>query len=624
MVDISPDAIVIYSQGRVVFVNPTTVKIAGAKSEDDLVGKPILDFVHPEYREVARKALEHLQRTGESTPFVEEKFLRLDGSSLDVEVAVVPYRFQGEDYVQIVARDITERKQHEREREAIITVSKALRQAKTRTEILNVILDQLVDLFDADGAVLVLPNPKAEGCINEMGSGVVGERMIGLNIPSGKGVCNWAVANKKTYINNHADDDPLFYRSDLLGDSHCVVAAPLATQELIIGALWVARQVDFVEQDLRLLTAIADIAANAVHRVTLHEQTEQQLHRLIALHQIDLAISTSLDLNITLNVILGNVKEELEIDAASILLLNPVTHTLDYAAGIGFRTHNIEGLRVKLGNGCAGRAAQEQRTVSSLELGQAHETLSRFSFLSGEDFISHYATPLVIKGQVKGVLEIFHRAAIEPEHTWLGYFETLATQAAIAIENTSLFENLQRSNMELTLAYDATIEGWSRALDLRDRETEGHTQRVTEMALALAEKVGMSDAEKLDLRRGALLHDIGKMGIPDAILLKPGPLSDTEWKIMRQHTLYAYQMLSPIKYLKHALEVPYCHHEKWDGSGYPRELKGKKSHCPRVCLPWSMFSMRLYPTVHIANRGHASKHIVISRSMLANTLIRKS
>ena len=362
LVDISPDAIVIYSQGRIVFVNPTTVKIAGAKSEEDLVGKPILDFLHPEYREVARKALEHLQRTGESTPFVEEKFLRLDGSSLDVEVAIVPYRFQGEDYVQIVARDITERKQHEREREAIITVSKALRQAKTRTEILNVILDQLVDLFNADGTVLVLPDPQTGGFIDEMGRGVVGERMISLNIPPEKGVCNWVIANKKTYINNHVDDDPLFYRSDLLGDSHCVVAAPLATQELIIGALWVARQVDFVEQDLRLLTAIADIAANAVHRVTLHEQTEQQLHRLIALHQIDLAISTSFDLNITLNVILGSVKEELEIDAASILLLNPVTHTLNYAAGIGFRTHNIEGSRVKLGNGCAGHAAQEQRT----------------------------------------------------------------------------------------------------------------------------------------------------------------------------------------------------------------------------------------------------------------------
>jgi PAS domain S-box-containing protein/putative nucleotidyltransferase with HDIG domain len=576
LVDISPDAIVIYSysRGQIAFVNLATVRLSGAKSEDELVGKSVMDFIHPEYQEYVKKALEHIQRTGEATPFIEEKFLRVDGSSLDVEVVVVPYRFQGEDYVQIVARDITERKQHEREREAIITVSTALRQARTRTEILSVILDQLIDLFDADGVVLVLPDSQTGGFTDEMGRGVVGERMIGLNVPPGKGVCNWVIANKKSYLNNHIDQDTLFYRSDLLGSSHCLVAVPLIAQDQAMGALWVVRQVDFVEQDLHLLTAIADIAANAVHRVTLYEQTEQQLHRLTALHQIDLAITTNIDLNVTLNVILGNVKDELEVDAASILLLNPITHTLDYAAGIGFRTHNVERSHVRLGEGCAGRAAQELRTISCVDIWENSGIFIRSSLLASEEFASHYVTPLMVKGQVKGVLEIFHRAVIEPEPGWLGYFETLATQAAIAIENAALFENLQQSNMELTLAYDATIEGWSRALDLRDRETEGHTQRVAEMTLELAEKMGMSDAEKRDLRRGALLHDIGKMGIPDAILLKPGPLSNNEWKIMRQHPSYAYEMLKPIEYLRPAIDIPYCHHEKWDGSGYPRGLKG--------------------------------------------------
>jgi len=126
------------------------------------------------------------------------------------------------------------------------------------------------------------------------------------------------------------------------------------------------------------------------------------------------------------------------------------------------------------------------------------------------------------------------------------------------------------------LAYDATIEGWSRVLDMRDKETEGHSQRVTEMALQLAEKMGMSDMGKLDLRRGALLHDIGKMGIPDSILLKPGRLTEAEWKIMRLHPVHAFEMLEPISYLREALDIPYCHHEKWDGTGYPRGLKGKQ------------------------------------------------
>ena len=299
------------------------------------------------------------------------------------------------------------------------------------------------------------------------------------------------------------------------------------------------------------------------------------MRRLIALHQIDLAISANFILDVTLNMILKNVKDELQVDAASILLTDTVTHTLDYAAGIGFRTRRIEQSHVNPGDGTAGRSAQEYRTVSYPDPNHPPGTFSRSSLLVDEEFLSHCATPLIVKGQVKGVLEIFHRKPFASGQEWINYFETLATQAAIAIENASLFKNLQRSNEELMLAYDATIEGWSHALDLRDKETEGYTQRVAEMLLELTEKMGTSDAEKINLRRGALLHDIGKMGVPDTILFKSGPLSDIEWEIMRQHPAYAYQMLSPIPYLKHSLDIPYCHHERWDGSGYPRGLKGE-------------------------------------------------
>jgi len=133
---------------------------------------------------------------------------------------------------------------------------------------------------------------------------------------------------------------------------------------------------------------------------------------------------------------------------------------------------------------------------------------------------------------------------------------------------------LQRAHTDLQDAYDKTIEGWVRALDLRDRETEGHTQRVTEMTIKLAKIVGCSDDEIIHIRRGALLHDMGKMGIPDDILQKPGPLTDAEWDVMRKHPELAYQMLSKIKYLEEAITIPYYHHERWNGSGYPHKLKG--------------------------------------------------
>jgi putative two-component system response regulator len=135
-------------------------------------------------------------------------------------------------------------------------------------------------------------------------------------------------------------------------------------------------------------------------------------------------------------------------------------------------------------------------------------------------------------------------------------------------------KNLEDAHKQLLYAYDETIEGWSRAMDLRDKETEGHSQRVTDLTIKLASTFGMPEEELIHVRRGALLHDMGKLGIPDSILLKPGKLTDEEWEFMRSHPQLAFEMLNPIEYLRPAMDIPYCHHEKWDGTGYPRGLKG--------------------------------------------------
>jgi len=136
--------------------------------------------------------------------------------------------------------------------------------------------------------------------------------------------------------------------------------------------------------------------------------------------------------------------------------------------------------------------------------------------------------------------------------------------------------DLQHAHLDLAEAYEATIEGWSHVLDLRDKETEGHTQRVTEITVRLARALGVSAEEIVHIRRGALLHDIGKMAIPDSILQKPGPLTEDEWKEMRRHPEHAHSMLSPIVYLRSAIDIPYYHHERWDGTGYPHGLKGEE------------------------------------------------
>jgi putative two-component system response regulator len=145
---------------------------------------------------------------------------------------------------------------------------------------------------------------------------------------------------------------------------------------------------------------------------------------------------------------------------------------------------------------------------------------------------------------------------------------------------------LREANTQLLSAYEATIEGWSHAMDLRDRETEGHSQRVTQLTVKMSQALGLGNDDIMHIRRGALLHDMGKIGVPDAILHKPGPLTDDEWILMRKHPQFAFDMLYPIEYLRPALEIPLSHHEKWDGTGYPRGLKGEE-----IPLAARMFSV---------------------------------
>jgi HD-GYP domain-containing protein (c-di-GMP phosphodiesterase class II) len=345
---------------------------------------------------------------------------------------------------------------------------------------------------------------------------------------------------------------------------------------LMLGEVRSESREPFTLRKLRLAQTIGDSAAIAIRRMLLREQTERRLQQLTALSNIDRAISSTFDLELSLGMLLQQVSMLLGVDATDVLLFNPNSLTLEYSAGRGFRTKSFEHAQLRLGEGYAGQAALNRETVQILDLAAQHNNPRLEKHLADEQFVSYYGVPLISRGQIMGVLEIFQRAELEPDEEWLSFLSTLAGQAAIAIDSVMQFEHVQRSNNELSQAYDETIEGWSHALDLRDKETEGHTQRVTELTVQLGRHFGLSEEDLVQVRRGALLHDIGKMGVPDGILLKPGPLTDEEWVTMRRHPTFAYEMLSPIHYLRAAIDIPYCHHEKWDGNGYPRGLRGEQ------------------------------------------------
>jgi PAS domain S-box-containing protein len=324
------------------------------------------------------------------------------------------------------------------------------------------------------------------------------------------------------------------------------------------------------------ITGTAIIGEDITFNKQADADMKRRLQNIQALFTIDQAITGQHDLSYTLSIVLEQVVNRLDVDAAAVLVFNNQTKMLEYAAGLGFKGNAIEKTSLRLGEGGAGQAVVEKKLVTLHGLDPDSKTLLGTGLLVGEGIECYHAVPLLVKDEVKGVLELFHRKHQDIDEEWLDFFLTLAQQTAIAIENATLFADLQKSNVELINAYDTTIEGWSHALDMRDKETENHTQRVTEMTVRLTKAAGMTDEEIVHVRRGALLHDIGKMGVPDHILFKTEKLTDEDWKYIRRHPTNAFELLSPIAYLQPAMDIPYCHHEKWDGSGYPRGLKGEQ------------------------------------------------
>lgn len=583
----TPDSITLTCLAGGVYLdgNPGFTNFFGYTREE-AIGKSALGlntWVNPAERP---RMVELLQKEGKLSGF-EAAFRAKDGTIKTGSLSGSLIDVGGEPCVVLINRDISDRVQRERELEAIVAVSRALRDTNSRAEMLPVILDQLAALMQLDGSAIGFYNSATGETHIELGQGAW-SGMTGVRIPAGEGITSQVIATNRPYVNHDIKTDVQMYRADLHVSLRVAACVPLIIQNLTIGVLWVGRDAppDEVEQpsaklniitkpELNVLQAIAEIAASAIHRTTLHEQTQTQLQHLLSISAIDRAISSSLDIHLTLNIFLKEIRSLLGADAAAVLLFNPSLRTLDYAAGIGFRSTAIQRDCLRLGQGFAGKAAFERTTMVVVDLAERIDDFEGQWGTTEEAVASYIAAPLISKGQVVGVLEIFQRTPFDPGQDWLELLDMLATQAAIAIDNATLFESLQRANTNLIQAYDATIEGWSRALDLRDEETEGHTERVTEMVLRLARRIGTRDQDLVHIRRGCLLHDIGKMAIPDSILLKPGPLDDMEWGIMRKHPDYAMQMLSPIAYLRPALDIPYYHHERWDGSGYPGKLKAE-------------------------------------------------
>jgi PAS domain S-box-containing protein len=399
----SQDAIFLETlDGHILDCNNNAAKMYGY-DKDSLKTLEVKDLIPAEMTEDINALDGMLAKQGGFVVEVVNK--RKDGTLFPIELSAKLASVGNQRLLVVYVRDITERKRHHRELEAIASMATALRLAVTMIEVQPIIQKQVTELLDADGLLLAWNDPLTKEVVIRVASGAWSE-LAGQRLPPGDGICGMVITSGEPYLTNNVAADAENTFVEMGAQISAIACVPLAVQGQTLGAIAVGVNKGIDEGDLQVLIALSDLAAGALQGAELLEKTRVQAN-------------------------------------------------------------------------------------------------------------------------------------------------------------------------ELWVAYDATIEGWARALELRDKETQGHAERVTQMTLRLARAMGVNDSAMEQIRRGALLHDIGKMAIPDQILLKPGKLTSEESGIMRKHPQYAYELLYPIPYLRPALDIPYYHHERWNGKGYPNKLRGE-------------------------------------------------
>lgn len=324
-------------------------------------------------------------------------------------------------------------------------------------------------------------------------------------------------------------------------------------------------------QILRDLTQLSANAGMLKRNITGYLNSQQK--QVGALVGVGSVINSSLGVDRVLELVMDTLIALMNAERGFLMLREP-NGSLKMRIGRGIDNVALNPEALSISNTVVLRVAESGEAILTTNAQDDPRFGEQYS-VAAYHLLSILCAPLKIKDDLIGVIYVDNRAHTGIFHNDdLAIISAFANQAAVAIDNARLFDDLQASNQELEIAYQATLEGWVRALDLRDRETEGHTQRVTVLTQRLARSMGVGEDDMVHITRGALLHDIGKMAIPDGILLKPGGLTSEERMTIQKHPIYAYEMLNPIKFLRPALDIPFCHHEKWDGSGYPRGLRG--------------------------------------------------
>ena len=559
------------TSAHLAFVNQEALRLTGYSLEE-LKARPIWEFVHPQDREVVRaRGLARLKGEAPPTRYA-FRILTKEGEVRWLDYSAARVELRGRPAVLGVGLDITEAKERERTLEAFAQVALALRQSENLKEMMESALDAALRITEAGAGALLLYEEDPPRLTEEAARGFI-RRIPGAPRLEEQSLAALALKGQ-VVLSPDLKNDPRLREAARphIPEGWAGLAHPLLAGKNPVGVLllaWPGGRLP-TPPELERIQVLAETIGNAVRRAQLREKLAKRVAHLEALRQVDQAILASMDLAPSLEILLDKLFL-LPLDAAAFFLYEPREKALRLAAHRGFRTP-VPPQTLFLGQGHVGRAALTGEKVAVDDL--RREPGSHPEFTREEGLVAERAYPLLARGSLLGVLAVFTRRPWDLLGEDEAFLEALVGQSALALDSLRVLRDLQKSQRELEAAYELTLWGWAKAVELRDQETAGHTERVTALTLRLAEALGVPEEDLDDLRRGAILHDVGKIAIPDRILLKPGPLTEEEWRVMKLHPVYAYEWLSGIPFLKKALDVPYAHHERWDGSGYPRGLKG--------------------------------------------------
>jgi PAS domain S-box-containing protein len=559
------EGIMIHDRGIILDANQAFADLFGYQSPQELIGRNGLQVLSlaPESLDLIKENI----RTSAPEAF-DVTVIRADGSTFQAETRGRDIIFQDRKVRVVSMHDITERKRAEQklqrqliELTVLHAVSVASTQSNSEDEIIEVVTNLIARLYPEVCGVLLLnelgdiltPHPSYRGAdVSGWQNGY----------PISRGVTGRSASTGKLIRLDHVAEDENYIQ--IAAGVQSELCVPIRVSELVIGILNVESRKEnaFDQEDEQILNTIAGGLGTAIQRLRSFKAEQKRRQEAEKLRQAATAVTSSLNLKEVLFLLLDTLKGVVPYDRASIFM--PEGDAVRIVAAQGIRDE--EGLNRLFP--ADNQLFQEIRRSGQPVMLEDAQSDPRFEkWILADRVHGWLGIPMITRGQITGyiTLDSYTRGVYDRESVEMA--QVFAHQAASAIENSQLFEKLQD-------AYDSTLEGWGNALELRDKETQGHTRRVTELTLELAKTMGCTDEILVQIRRGVLVHDIGKMGVPDHILRKAGPLTKKEWEEMRKHTQYGFDLLHPIEYLRPALDIAYYHHEWWDGTGYPAGLKG--------------------------------------------------